>query len=265
MSSQCYANNGSLYENTAATYVPCNLTAVQNGGHSACYNLGDLCMTNGLCMEPANEIKGANHYWRNGCTDPTFKDPACPNYCRGKGMNSAAHRKGHLKLVLQARIPAAAMMTILRSAPMRRNSSTSVPTTSQSPSRTSATADSATPIPTESSNLSSGMSSGAKAGLGVGITFGVLAVLAIVGAVFFIRRRRANTYADIALISDSKANPPPYVTYESAGTVRAELDGTMLPVEIHQFSDKTGSATIGGKEFGATTPTKDDSIIQKYS
>ena len=43
-------------------------------------------MTNGLCMEAQNEKKGANHYWRNGCTDPTFKDPACPNFCRGKGM-----------------------------------------------------------------------------------------------------------------------------------------------------------------------------------
>lgn len=86
MSYQCYANNGSLYENTAATYVPCNLTAVENGGHSSCCNINDLCMTNGLCMEAQNEKKGANHYWRNGCTDPTFKDPACPNFCRGQGM-----------------------------------------------------------------------------------------------------------------------------------------------------------------------------------
>lgn len=86
MSYQCYANNGSLYENTPATYVPCNLTAVENGAHSSCCNVNDLCMTNGLCMEAQNEKKGANHYWRNGCTDPTFKDPACPNFCRGKGM-----------------------------------------------------------------------------------------------------------------------------------------------------------------------------------
>ena len=86
MSIACYANNGSLYKNTETVYIPCNITAVQSGGHSACCAIGDLCLSNGLCMDPDMEAKGANQYWRNGCTDKTFQDSSCANVCRGKGM-----------------------------------------------------------------------------------------------------------------------------------------------------------------------------------
>lgn len=123
-----------------------------------------------------------------------------------------------------------------------------------------------TTTPVESSSSQSGMSSGAKAGLGVGITLGVLVILAIVGAVFFLRRKRANTYKDSAVLLDSKSNPPPYVTYESAGTVRAELEGTMLPAEMHNIVpiEKTPAVTGASREIEPVTPTK-DSVVQKYA
>lgn len=40
-------------------------------------------MTNGFCQAGSDNSKGMNLFWRNGCTDPTWKDPACPQYCMG--------------------------------------------------------------------------------------------------------------------------------------------------------------------------------------
>lgn len=42
-----------------------------------------MCFTNGLCKAPTDDQYNWN--WRIGCTDPTFSDPACPNYCQGLG------------------------------------------------------------------------------------------------------------------------------------------------------------------------------------
>ncbi|KAF9734893.1 hypothetical protein PMIN06_008303 [Paraphaeosphaeria minitans] len=304
MAAECYANNGSLYANTAATYVPCNLTAVENGGHSSCCAIGDLCMTNGLCMEPSNEAKGANHYWRNGCTDKTWKDPSCPNFCWGEeepnhynafifycfdpknefcctpqgtleagvtGRNTSCCNDEDL--VFKASAPvilgtAVAALPRISSTTISSisSSASSTSTITQSSFTTSATAveetvTSSTPTATSES---SGMSSGAKAGMGVGITLGVLAVLAILGVLFFMRRRRENRN-NAHLLSDSKANPPRYVTYESAGTARAELEGIMLPAEMHHASDKTGSTNITSREIGTTTPMTQDAAIANYS
>ncbi|KAF2442784.1 hypothetical protein P171DRAFT_486764 [Karstenula rhodostoma CBS 690.94] len=304
MAAECYANNGSLYTNSKAIYVPCNITAIENGEHSSCCAIGDLCMTNGLCMEQANEAKGANHYWRNGCTDKTWKDPACPNYCRGKeepdhfnafifycfepknefcctpqgtleagvtGRNTSCCNDEDLVFKANAPVVVGVAAAALPRISTTSSASSSASSTSSSRhliSTTSATAavksvTSSTPSPTASSE-SPGISSGAKAGMGVGITLGVLAVLAIIGALFFMRRRKANRHNNAVLLSDSKANPPPYVTYESAGTVRAELEGTMMPAEMHHGSGKTGSINAVSKEMGTTTPTKEDAAIAKY-
>lgn len=61
-------------------HVPCNMTAVEAGGHSTCCAIGDLCLTNGLCMHKG-DVDKTNWYWRTGCTDKTWEDPACPKYC----------------------------------------------------------------------------------------------------------------------------------------------------------------------------------------
>ncbi|KAJ0108365.1 hypothetical protein J7T55_005342 [Diaporthe amygdali] len=48
-----------------------------------------MCFTNGLCK--ANTVDQYNWNWRVGCTDSTFSDPACPNYCKGIGSDDGAH------------------------------------------------------------------------------------------------------------------------------------------------------------------------------
>jgi hypothetical protein len=146
------------------------------------------------------------------------------------------------------------------------SSSGSNQASSTSTAAVTSTSSSSTSMPTAApaSSESSGMSSGAKAGLGVGITLAVLVILAIIAAVI-LRRRKPNPHSDAVLLSDSKSDPPPYVTYESAGTTRAELDGTMLPAEMQSHSDKTNSIHNVSRELGTTTPTKEEIAAQKHS
>ncbi|OAL55167.1 hypothetical protein IQ07DRAFT_594910 [Pyrenochaeta sp. DS3sAY3a] len=56
------------------------MTAVAAGLHSVCCAVGDTCLTNGLCAKK-EWINKRNWYIRDGCTDKTWQDPACPKYC----------------------------------------------------------------------------------------------------------------------------------------------------------------------------------------
>ncbi|KAF7529950.1 hypothetical protein G7054_g9721 [Neopestalotiopsis clavispora] len=88
MSATCYYASGGGASTDGDTYIPCNTTAVEQGGHSACCAPGDMCFTNGLCKAGEGQW---NWNWRIGCTDPTFQDPACPIYCRGIESDDQAH------------------------------------------------------------------------------------------------------------------------------------------------------------------------------
>ena len=82
------------------THVPCNMTAVEAGGHSTCCPIGDLCLTNGMCLNKGDSNK-KNWYWRTACTDKDWKDPACPRFCEKIGRNeqsdllSSTNANGH--------------------------------------------------------------------------------------------------------------------------------------------------------------------------
>ncbi|CAI4213252.1 unnamed protein product [Parascedosporium putredinis] len=54
-------------------------------GASMCCNVGtgDVCRDNGLCFNPSVE-----HLWRESCTDPTWKDPACVKLCHRDILNA---------------------------------------------------------------------------------------------------------------------------------------------------------------------------------
>jgi hypothetical protein len=87
MESECYDYNGVQYNNSRIK-IPCNTTAIENGKHSACCAPDDLCLTNGMCRNQGDDQIGKNYYWREGCTDATFEDSACPQYCNySEGQN----------------------------------------------------------------------------------------------------------------------------------------------------------------------------------
>ncbi|KAH4227188.1 hypothetical protein HBH98_187680 [Parastagonospora nodorum] len=82
MTSRCYALDGQPYANFDR-YIPCNATAAANGENTACCAPGDNCLSNGMCQSQLDNKRKANIFWRNGCTDPTWNDPACPKHCEG--------------------------------------------------------------------------------------------------------------------------------------------------------------------------------------
>ncbi|KAF2194900.1 hypothetical protein K469DRAFT_681296 [Zopfia rhizophila CBS 207.26] len=88
--STCYFQNGERVGGGGTQYVACNQTAVLNGKHSGCCSAGDDCLTNGLCRNRGIG-SSSNYNWRVACTDKTFKDPACADYCRGIDPEQDTH------------------------------------------------------------------------------------------------------------------------------------------------------------------------------
>ncbi|KAK4459458.1 hypothetical protein QBC42DRAFT_311614 [Cladorrhinum samala] len=81
ISLQCYHVSGNIVKDT--NVVPCDPSATgKTGSHTSCCNkgTGDQCTSTGLCLA-TNAKKPDDLFWINGCTDPTWRDPACPQYC----------------------------------------------------------------------------------------------------------------------------------------------------------------------------------------
>jgi hypothetical protein len=48
-------------------------------GHSTCCDPGAICYSNGVCQQSNGPVQD---YLRVGCTDKTWKDPACLEQCK---------------------------------------------------------------------------------------------------------------------------------------------------------------------------------------
>jgi len=72
----CYHISGQI----GKSFAPCDHDAVAAGKHTNCCTEGYLCLSNGMCRS-ANLTSATNYFWRIGCTDKTFMDPACGRYC----------------------------------------------------------------------------------------------------------------------------------------------------------------------------------------
>ncbi|KAI1378703.1 hypothetical protein F4677DRAFT_465833 [Hypoxylon crocopeplum] len=78
----CYHLDGSL---TGPSDSACDSSATgETGSHSACCNSdnADVCLSSGLCLNTVSK-QPSHLLWSTGCTDSTFKDPNCPQYCHG--------------------------------------------------------------------------------------------------------------------------------------------------------------------------------------
>lgn len=72
---ECYYPTGVTANVVAGVYTSCNATA----SASMCCNLqnGDKCTPEGLCLS------GSNAFYRDMCTDQTWKAPECIQLCTG--------------------------------------------------------------------------------------------------------------------------------------------------------------------------------------
>ncbi|KAK4031312.1 hypothetical protein C8A01DRAFT_21449 [Parachaetomium inaequale] len=86
----CYGMNGDAAGSDAGL---CNPSAKGTAGsHSACCSIGngDTCLSTGLCL--SSWSSGADGLlWASGCTDPTWQDPSCANFCVAGGRTDAAY------------------------------------------------------------------------------------------------------------------------------------------------------------------------------
>lgn len=78
---KCYVLDGTSPSN--AGYRCNNATT----GQSSCCAAGGICYSNGVCQQSNGNVQD---YLRVGCTDPTFKDPACLDQCRTFANGSTA-------------------------------------------------------------------------------------------------------------------------------------------------------------------------------
>lgn len=80
---QCYSFAIDKFGATLVTYEalqsPCGPVNDTNKVVPCCGN-GDTCLSNNICHK-INNPNGTTGYYRPGCTDPSFPEPACRTQC----------------------------------------------------------------------------------------------------------------------------------------------------------------------------------------
>ncbi|KAF8851907.1 hypothetical protein BDZ45DRAFT_765285 [Acephala macrosclerotiorum] len=242
----CYNPDGSAITDVA--YQPCNQVL---GVYSMCCGTNhtgvvapDICLPDGLCQNSGDSV-----YWRQGCTDKTWKSPYClsqlcttkaeggdpttnvavgqcsdGSWCCG-GVNATCCQ-AKAGVVLAATIGVSSTSSSASSSATSQTSSSMGTSTSSGTSSTSST--SATNTPT--SNASSGeLGSGAKIGIGVGVAGGVIAIVTVAGAFFILRKRRVS---DLSVHGTGQPFVPYHEVEAPKYTHRAELPNGYKNAEL---------------------------------
>lgn len=76
ISATCYAPDGNVSPNDS----PCLPDQVEEGGAGFCCSTGYACLSNRMCMK-TSLVKPLHTFYRATCTDKTWNDPNCPNFC----------------------------------------------------------------------------------------------------------------------------------------------------------------------------------------
>src|SRR5436305_7092778 len=100
---QCYHPYGSVV--IPSDYKPCNSVEGQFSMCCATFraNDADTCLANGLCRNYAENSQGNGIdllWWRESCTDPTWKSPYCLQLCvTGSGEMSQTYSSVTILLI----------------------------------------------------------------------------------------------------------------------------------------------------------------------
>lgn len=76
----CYLVSNSLVASTNQ-YFPCGNSSISGASAQSCCNAEDYCMDDSICHYTRGGVTNGTGYYMSGCTDPTWKDPACPKQC----------------------------------------------------------------------------------------------------------------------------------------------------------------------------------------
>ncbi|KAJ8118797.1 hypothetical protein OPT61_g274 [Boeremia exigua] len=255
----CYNARGKTTWDQKA-HIPCNLTAVAAGLHSSCCAEGSVCLTNGLCIEE-KRLGKTNWYYRDGCTDKTWSDPACGKYCTsiendretGLIMQCPSPESWCCAVVgtpsignwpaqdaynttccsrddLTFRADGPVVFNNVENEPGQPYSTTTIVYTVTEFSFMSAPTASA---PTASGDVQTspqpaGLGTGSKIGIGVGVSVGVLG-LAAIGMLVWLRRKR----------NSKNVNKP-------SGTAGTDMSGEGFMLPYQETETKQQYAMING-------------------
>ncbi|KAH9223775.1 hypothetical protein DL95DRAFT_517846 [Leptodontidium sp. 2 PMI_412] len=258
ISATCYNPDGSEIKDPA--YQACNQFA---GSVSQCCGTNhtgvvapDTCQANGLCQNNGDSV-----YWRQGCTDKTWKSPFCLNLCTdpknggdatdnvavgqcsdgswccgGVNVTCCNLKQG---IVIAATIGFSSTSSKTSSSTSASTPTSTTPLTNPTTSATDILPASTTPSPSASviSVATDGLGNGAKIGIGVGIA-GVVVAIAAIAAFFLLKRQRNNVPATPPIpqyggldhngvahheVADSRKYPPTHPVEAPANAYRAEL------------------------------------------
>jgi hypothetical protein len=231
-SAACYNPDGTNRNGQQSTstpaYEPCDNTAAV----SMCCAIGstvaypDICVPGGMCYNSATNL-----YWRESCTDQTWKSSACiklflngtggglagdtvatpcdnGSWCYGDGPSALTCCKGGNGPFVENGIET-----------MQNPNPTSISTTAPSPSSMSLA----------STPPSGGLSLGAKIGLGEGIGVGAIVVFVLVGVCAWTRHSRRGRHTHAVFNTTGSVAPQPERYVNSAAVShetppRPELD-----------------------------------------
>lgn len=278
----CYSRNGTLWKERGS--IPCNTTAVAENKHSSCCAVGDLCLTNGMCRSQEDEQHAGNQYFRVGCTDPTWKDPSCANYCEGKEtgtmlsariFNCLSSKSWCCSLPTtsntnQVNMACCSNQDYTFEAPDPLVFTTANFSTPRTPTTQSVQSSSQTPLPSSSSSSltsSSAPSStqpasqsdsaqatsqpapdntGLKVGLGVGLTLGILLIAALVALVLLLRRRKQNDRGDRYGMQELRNDPTPNEPRSEMHTdvYPADVKGPKPPIQYYAHHAPTKNEVV---------------------
>ncbi|KAH6681411.1 hypothetical protein B0J14DRAFT_214892 [Halenospora varia] len=229
---------------------PCGIVYA-NSGTLPCCNMGDYCLSNGLCkypVTPPNPPNGYSGYYAASCTDKSYNDSLCNPNCADLRRAGVVYNEILNKWLccgtengsnmvncsipttedFTAPSPSALIATFSvlpnpsivfsTSGPPSSLTSTSMPTHTSS-------------LATASAGTSQGLSTGAKAGIGVGAALGGIALLALVG--FICGRRRAADRTSPDVKEETAVKPI---------TMPPELHYNPIPKEVPA---ETGLANVG--------------------
>jgi hypothetical protein len=83
----CYLVSNNVVTSTNQ-YFPCGNSDITGASAQTCCNGEDYCMDNSICHYTRGGVTNGTGYYMGGCTDPTWKDPACPKQCSKFGRIS---------------------------------------------------------------------------------------------------------------------------------------------------------------------------------
>ncbi|KAF1962667.1 hypothetical protein CC80DRAFT_530628 [Byssothecium circinans] len=223
----CYTPSGRKTDFDTLSYIPCNITAIENGKHSACRAVTDRCLPHKCAPGMGiGEWELGDGYWccaKGNVTEYKSRGTVNTTCCDTDGLafggqDAVVYATAQVKLDLKTSLDA----TQIRTATATGSSATPSPFSTSVLSLGTSTAASVNPSsPTSPSTVAGTSSSNSNIARGVGFGIGIPAAVAILIALIFLlhryrQRRKMQGHQEHS--DPSQHNMPQTLAYNTSHT-----------------------------------------------